>query len=101
MTLVHVQSHPRVLKAATVMKTDCKLEGSSGIVSMLKSLQKPQVRKSSYHDENWLQIGGVLGHRIHAKISPKAASEKAQTTGSKNRYTNLIIDFFGQSLYRF
>ena len=35
-----------------------------------------------------------LGHRIHAKISPKAASEKAQTTVSGNRYTNPIIDVF-------
>ena len=35
-----------------------------------------------------------MGHRIHAKISPKAASEKAQTTVSENRYTNLIIDVF-------
>ena len=35
-----------------------------------------------------------MGHRIHAKISPKAASEKAQTTVSGNRYTNPIIDVF-------
>ena len=35
-----------------------------------------------------------MEHRIHAKISPKAASEKAQTTVSKNRYTNPIIDVF-------
>ena len=28
--------------------------------------------------------GGVLGHRIDAKITPKAASEKAQTTVSEN-----------------
>ena len=35
-----------------------------------------------------------MGHRIHAKISPKVASEKAQTMVSENRYTNLIIDVF-------
>ena len=50
--------------------------------------------QSSYRDENWPSIPGVLGHRIHAKISPKAASEKAQTTVSGNRYTNPIIDVF-------
>jgi len=41
-----------------------------------------------------LQIGEVLGHRIDAKISPKAASEKPQTTVSENRYTSLKIDVF-------
>ena len=35
-----------------------------------------------------------MGHRIHSKTSPKAASEKAQTTVSKNRYTNPIVDVF-------
>ena len=38
---------------------------------------------------------GILGHCIYAKISPKAASEKAsQTTVSGNRYSNPIIDVF-------
>ena len=36
--------------------------------------------QSSYRYQNILRIGEVLGHRIDAKISPKAASEKAQTT---------------------
>ena len=35
--------------------------------------------------------GGVLGHRINAKISPKAASGKAQTTVSE---TSPKIDAF-------
>ena len=30
--------------------------------------------------------GGVLGHRIDGEISPKAATEKAQTTVSESRY---------------
>ena len=38
-TLVHIQPHPLVLKAATATKTDCKLEGSWDTVSTLKSLQ--------------------------------------------------------------
>ena len=41
-----------------------------------------------------LRIGEVLGHRIDAKISPKAASEKAQTTVSESRYTSSNIDVF-------
>ena len=41
-----------------------------------------------------LQIGEVLGHCIDAKISPKAASEKVQTTVSGNRYTYLKINVF-------
>lgn len=32
--------------------------------------------------------GRILGHHINAKISPNAASEKAQTTVSDNRYTS-------------
>ena len=40
--------------------------------------------QSSYRYQNILRIGEVLGHRIDAKISPKAASEKAQTTVSEN-----------------
>ena len=48
--------------------------------------------QSSYHDKNWLQIGGVLGHCIDAKISPKADSEKAQTMVSENEYTYPRID---------
>ena len=39
----------------------------------------PQSVQSSYHYENILQIWEFLGHHIDAKISPKAASEKAQT----------------------
>ena len=58
-TLVHIQPHPLVLKAATATKTR-----------------------------------GVLGHRIHVKVSSKASSENAQTTVSENRYTNPFIDVF-------
>ena len=50
--------------------------------------------QSSYRYENIMQIGEVLGHHIDAKISPKAASEKAQTTVSENRYTSPNIDVF-------
>ena len=50
--------------------------------------------QSSYHYQNILRIGEVLGHRIDAKIPPKAASEKAQTTVSENRYTFPNIDVF-------
>ena len=39
---------------------------------------------------NW----GVLWHHIDAEISPKAASEKAQTTVSESRYTSPKIDVF-------
>ena len=35
-----------------------------------------------------------LGHHIDAKTSPKAASEKTQTTVSENRYTSPNIDVF-------
>ena len=41
-----------------------------------------------------VRMGMVLGHRIDAKISPKAASEKAQTTVSENTYTYPNIDVF-------
>ena len=41
-----------------------------------------------------LQIGQILGHHINAKISPKAASEKTQTTVSENRYTSPNINVF-------
>ena len=52
--------------------------------------------QSSYRYQNILRIGGVfsLGHRIDAKISPKPASEKAQTTVSENTYTFPNIDVF-------
>ena len=46
------------------------------------------------HYKNLLQIGEILGHRIDAIISPKATSEKAQTTVSENRYTYPKIDVF-------
>ena len=41
--------------------------------------------QSSYRYESILRIGVVLGHRIDAEISPKAASEKVQTAVSENR----------------
>ena len=47
---------------------------------------------------NLLRIGEVLGHHINAEISPKAASEKAQTTLSENRYTSLKIDVFRMAI---
>ena len=50
--------------------------------------------QSSYRYQNILQIGEALGHRIDAKISPKAASEKAQTTVSENTCTFPNIDVF-------
>ena len=50
--------------------------------------------QSSYRYQNILRIGEVLGHRIDAKISPKAASEKVQTTVSENTYTFPNIDIF-------
>ena len=50
--------------------------------------------QSSYRYQNILRIGEVLGHRIDTKISPKAASEKAQTTVSENTYTFPNIDVF-------
>ena len=42
----------------------------------------------------WRSLWEVLGHRIDAKISPKAPSEKAQTTVSENTYTFAKIDVF-------
>ena len=48
--------------------------------------------QSSYHYESILWIREVLGHHIDAKISPKAPSEKAQTTVSENTF--LKIDVF-------
>ena len=50
--------------------------------------------QSSYHYANIVQIREVLRHRIDAKISPKAPSEKAQTTVPENRYTSPKIDVF-------
>ena len=47
---------------------------------------------------NILEIGEVLGHRIDPKISPKAASEKAQTTVPENRYTSPKIDVFWMAI---
>ena len=56
--------------------------------------------QSSYHYENILQIGEVLGHHIDAKISPKAASEKAQTTVSENKYTSPKINVFWMAILK-
>ena len=47
--------------------------------------------QSSYHDD--VNRRG-LGYRIDANWSPKAVSEKAQTTVSENRYISPRIDFF-------
>ena len=43
--LVHVQLRPRIVKTATVTRTDCELEGSWGIILMLKSIQKQLQRR--------------------------------------------------------
>ena len=40
------------------------------------------------------ELEEVLGNYNDAEISPKAASEKAQTTMSENRYICQRIDFF-------
>ena len=58
-------------------------------------LATPLSIQSSYRNKKWLQIGGILGHRINAKISPKAASEKAQTTVSD------LSEYWCWSFYRF
>ena len=55
-----------MLKAATMVKTDCKMEE-------------------------------VLGYHADAEMFPKAASERAQTMMSENRYIYPRIDFLGQS----
>ena len=57
MTLVHAQLRSRVLKAATTTKTDCVFEGSWGIVSMLKSLQKQLQRR---HRQRCLEIDTLI-----------------------------------------
>ena len=64
----------------------------------LVHVQLPLSVQSSYHYKNILQIGGVVWHCIDAKISPKAASEKAQITVSENRYTSLKIDVFQMAI---
>ena len=43
--LVHVQLRPRIVKTATVTRTDCELKGSWGIILMLKSIQKQLQRR--------------------------------------------------------
>ena len=51
--------------------------------------------QSSYRYENILR---GLGYHIDAKISPKAALGKAQTTVSENRYTSPKIDVFQRAI---
>ena len=60
----------------------------------LSFLAAPLSVQYSYRYENILRIREVLGHPIDAEISPKAPSEKAQTTVSENRYTFPRIDVF-------
>ena len=60
MTLVHVQPHSQVLKAATAMKTHCKLEVSWGVGSMLKSLQKQLQRR---HRQLCLKMDTIVSHK--------------------------------------
>ena len=57
----------------------------------------PPSAQSSYCGVNWLRNGKVLGHHINAKISPKVASEKVQTTVSENRCIYPRMGFFRQS----
>ena len=54
---------------------------------------RPSVQ-NSYATKITCKLGRSLGHRIDAKISQKASSEKAQTTVSENRYTFPKIDVF-------
>ena len=54
--------------------------------------------QNSYPYKNILRIRKVLEHRIDAKISPKAPSEKAQTTVSENRYTSPKINVFQMAI---
>ena len=54
--------------------------------------------QNSYRYENILQIREVSGHRIDAKIFPKAPPEKAQTTMSENTYTFPKIDVFWMAI---
>ena len=61
----------------------------------------PASAQSGYRDENRLQIGGVLGHRIDAEIYPKAASEKAQTTVLRMDTFIRGSIFFGRSFIDF
>ena len=51
------------------------------------------VRNDKFYHPIIDRIGLVHVQHIDAKISPKAASEKAQTTVSKNRFTSLKIVF--------
>ena len=57
--------------------------------------------QSSYRDQTDFKMEEALEHRIHAEISPKVASGKAQTVVSTNRYNYPRIDFFRWSFYRF
>ena len=73
-----------------------------------KNFDKPQILRScsalplsvrnSYRYENILRNREVLGHRIDAKIFPKAPSEKAQTTVSENTYTFPKIDVYRMAI---
>ena len=53
MTLVHVQPHPNVLKAATITKTDDEMKGSLGIgidaeISQKAVSEKTRVSENRY-----------------------------------------------------
>ena len=59
----------------------------------------PECSKQLYCYEIYCKLAGVMGRRINAEISPKAASEKAQTV-SGNRYTSPKIDVFERPFYQ-
>ena len=77
-----------MVETSTCLERPISIESDWSMFSFALSVQ------SSYRYQNILRIGEVLGHRIDAKISPKAASEKAQTTVSENTYTFPNIDVF-------
>ena len=60
----------------------------------------PECSKQLYCYEIYCKLAGVMWRRISAEISPKAASEKAQTAVSGNRYTSPKIDVFGRPFYQ-
>ena len=68
MNLVHNQPHPWVLKAATTMKTDCKLVGSWAILYRCYNLSKSSFKEGTdngvwkyiHLSEDWFFFGVIL-----------------------------------------
>ena len=68
------------------------------LITLVHIQPRPQMFKQLYTMmKTDCELEEVLGN--HAEISPKVASEKAQKMMSENRYTYLMIDFFGGSFY--